>query len=66
MTVPSNIGVIRNEDVVCFQGRNNRLLTIYNQNSFALEWLTRQKGYKDRRVLAYMEEEIKIRIHAVC
>jgi len=59
MTVPANIGVIRNKDVVCFQGRNNRLLTKYHQNSFALEWLTRQKGYN-------MEEEIKIRIHAVC
>jgi len=60
------MGVIRNKDAVCFQGRNNRLLSKYHQNSFALEWLTRQKGYKDRRVLAYMEEEIKIRIHAVC
>jgi hypothetical protein len=39
MIVPANIGVIRNKDVACFEGRNNRLLTKYYQNSIALEWL---------------------------
>jgi hypothetical protein len=42
--VPENIRVIRNKDVVCFLGRNNRLLTKYYQNGLAIRMVKHDRN----------------------